>query len=678
MSRGVLKEENEGNKDETNPYLCLPAPSTAPQKAMICREIMGDEEGIDLFELHQDGRAAKPGIFDRSSAISHQLIGKWELDEIYEHWRVWRRFFRLNLFGAARNGDEVRGEYENVGEFDAEQKQIKYNWAMGADTETDVNNLQVTPFVWDSRQQRRRPAANMQRGLLNSLHADSSRYVNVVLKITCKTKSKHDQTRSFLYSGLYQMQPELVNGKACYRLQKKVPQIKSGKVTEKEVKPGKEDPVLTEVWLYWDVVLGKQQSTHGQWVLREIVDPTQLKFKGQATQQVLNQAEDGFRGKTFFQWDDKKVPGFGKAVDEYKPPQAINGKGKPTSERESQTSGPTFNVKYLKSDLVDHEDQKEKGDFDFGLSWEEIDQVEIDGKFVDRDTTTKSELLEACKMRKGIKVKRLLNKDSTEGNVAEIFQHNCALTFRHEFAIGKAWYLNSDDDDDDESQAPARRRRRVYDDDEYPCYDGAQPSRLKVSGSKVHRTRMGLYDLLPYGKGGTEKKPKGPRPCYKCHDTGNYLYYKTGYWCISEDPGSLSCALKYRAPSAKLTPDAQKEENGLKEKPKHGIRGILSDPFVGILLCSPLTQQRKTCMQRIKELEELEAKPAGLKKECGKCKKCKNSTPCNRAEDSEKKYWDKLEDGVWFSWKGDRGKYRFRIRTILHARLRTLTTARFV
>jgi hypothetical protein len=30
------------------------------------------------------------GVFDRSSAISHKLIGKWELDEVYEHWRIWR------------------------------------------------------------------------------------------------------------------------------------------------------------------------------------------------------------------------------------------------------------------------------------------------------------------------------------------------------------------------------------------------------------------------------------------------------------------------------------------------------------------------------------------------------------------------------------------------------------
>jgi hypothetical protein len=59
MSRGVLPEEREVVR--SSPYLCLPTDSTAPRKAMICREMEGDEEGIDLFELHQDGRASKPG-----------------------------------------------------------------------------------------------------------------------------------------------------------------------------------------------------------------------------------------------------------------------------------------------------------------------------------------------------------------------------------------------------------------------------------------------------------------------------------------------------------------------------------------------------------------------------------------------------------------------------------------
>jgi hypothetical protein len=303
----------------------------------------------------------------------------------------------------------------------------------------------------------------------------------------------------------------------------------------------------------------------------------------------------------------------------------------------------------------DHEDQKEKGSFEFGLSWEEIDQVKLPGEknWKDRDTDPKSELLEACKIRKGVQIRRIMkgNTKDGQGNEAEIFQYNCGLTFRHQIedTYDKSWATSSDDPEDVESG-------KVYDDEKYKCYDGSQPSRLRVTGSKVHLARMGLYELLPYGKGGTEKKPKGPRPCYKCQDNGNYLYYSSGYWCIGLEPGSSSCALKYRTPSEKLTPDRAKQENQ-KEKPKHGIRGILVDPFVGILL--PNTQRHETCMRRIKTLRA-KAKEQKLDKNCGRCSDCKKAEregtepDCMLGEAKEQKHWEKLEDGVWFSWKGDR------------------------
>jgi hypothetical protein len=110
------------------------------------------------------------------------------------------------------------------------------------------------------------------------------------------------------------------------------------------------------VWLYWDTTTKKtsaengDHSPPGQWILREIVDPTQLKFKGQVTEEVFDATQDGFRGKTFFQWDSKKVPAFGEELsgeDKYKEPQS----GTSSSAREKQKKGPTFNVRYLSSDL---------------------------------------------------------------------------------------------------------------------------------------------------------------------------------------------------------------------------------------------------------------------------------------------------------------------------------------
>ena len=90
----------------------------------------------------------------------------------------------------------------------------------------------------------------MQREILTNLHADSSRYLNVLLNLESGSVSEHDQRMCQLFSGLYHMQPELHNGKSCYKLRKKVPQMKDGKET----------PVETEIWLYWEKLSQKEKQ----------------------------------------------------------------------------------------------------------------------------------------------------------------------------------------------------------------------------------------------------------------------------------------------------------------------------------------------------------------------------------------------------------------------------------
>jgi hypothetical protein len=89
-------------------------PDELIKQAYVCRELGSPgerEEGVRLFRHHQDGRSG--GNDGGGALLRHNTyMGEAQLNDIYSNWRVYTRYYRHHLLGAARGGDEIMATYE--------------------------------------------------------------------------------------------------------------------------------------------------------------------------------------------------------------------------------------------------------------------------------------------------------------------------------------------------------------------------------------------------------------------------------------------------------------------------------------------------------------------------------------------------------------------------------------